>query len=122
MFQAGRRFITLLVATAGVVAGFSLLVGLLLGVSANRSISVGFYVAGSFIMLVGFFFGLRGPMRPADSTNFFSFTVPFFGGGPARRASGEEQQEAFSMSALYVVLGVVLLVLAIAVDSRNRLV
>jgi hypothetical protein len=115
-----RRFALVLVGLAAVVILFSLAIGLLLGASANRSISVGLYVTGCFVMLVGFFFGLRGPMRPAEGS-FFSLTLPFLGGGPARRATNEEQRETLGMSGLYVVLGVTLLVLAVAVDSRYRL-
>jgi hypothetical protein len=122
LLAALRRFLTLLVATVAVVALFSLAVGLLLGASANRSISLGLYVVGCFVMLVGFFFGMRGPIKPADSTSAFSWTIPFFGGGPGRAATSEEQRETFSLSALYVVLGLALLTLAIVIDSRNRLV
>jgi hypothetical protein len=122
LVAALRRFLTLLAATVAVVALFSLVIGLLLGASANRSISLGLYVVGCFVMLVGFFFGMRGPLKPSDSSGVFSLMVPFFGGGPARAATSEEQHETFSLSALYVVLGLVLLALAIVIDSRNRLV
>src|ERR687886_229659 len=101
-----RRFVVVLVGVAAVVIGFSVVVGLLVGASANRSISLGLYVTGCFVVLVGFFFGLRGPMRPAEGS-FFSMTIPFLGGGPARRATGEEQRETLSTSGLYVVLGIV---------------
>jgi hypothetical protein len=120
VLAALRRFVLLSVAVVAVVLGFSLMVGLLVGASANRSISLGLYITGCFVVLVGFFFGLRGPMRPTDGS-FFSMTVPFLGGGPARPATGEEQRETLGMSGLYVLLGVVLLVLGVAVDSRYRL-
>ena len=120
LVAALRRFAILLVGVAGGVSLVSLAIGALVGAGANRSISVGLYVTGCFVMLVGFFFGLRGPMRPSDES-FFSVSIPFLGVGPARRASADEHRETLNMSAIYVVLGLSLLVLAVAVDTRYRL-
>ncbi len=121
LVAAARRFLIIVGGTVGAVALFSLVVGALLGASANRSISVGLYASGSVAMLVGFFFGLRGPMRPVEHGPSL-FSIPIFGGTPARRASPDEQRQTVSTSALYVVVGMILLVVAVAVDSRYRLV
>ena len=37
--------------------------GLVVGSSLARSVSLGFYAVGSFLVIVGFFIGNRGPIR-----------------------------------------------------------
>ena len=49
--DAARRFVLLLAGAAGGTAVLSLLLGLALGASAGRSISVGFYLVGSFLLI-----------------------------------------------------------------------
>ena len=61
--DAARRFGLLLGGTAGGTAVFALLIGLALGAGVSRSISIGFYLVGSFLLILGFFAGNRGPAR-----------------------------------------------------------
>ena len=61
--DAARRFGLLLGGTAGGTAVFALLIGLALGAGVSRSISIGFYLVGSFLLILGFFAGNRGPVR-----------------------------------------------------------
>jgi len=53
-----RRFGALFLASATGVALLSLLGGVALGSGVNRSLSVGFYVSGSAILIFGFFAGI----------------------------------------------------------------
>jgi len=56
MLLAGlRRFAAALALVATLTATVSLLGGLALGSTVSRSVSVGFYVVGSFLLVAGFF-------------------------------------------------------------------
>ena len=114
---AARRFFKLLAAIAGVTAVLSLLLGLLLDASPNRSIAVGLYLVGCALLLGGFFIGNRGSFRVANEEGMVGLRVP----RGVRVASGEEQGESYNMTGLLVVAGVMLLALGAAVDSNARL-
>ena len=47
-----------------VTAGVAALVGLALGGPAARSAATGLYLVGGFLVVLGVFNGLRGPVRP----------------------------------------------------------
>jgi hypothetical protein len=113
---AARRFAILLGAVSAGIVLVSWLAGLAIGSTANRSISLGFYLVGAFLALAGFFFGNRGPMRPVGDER--SWRV----GRGLRRASRDEQEEAVAMGALLALLGFVLLAIGIAIDSRYQLI
>jgi hypothetical protein len=115
-----RRLI-LLIGVVGVgTLVVSVLFGLLLGASLPRSIALGYYLVGCFLLLAGFFFGNRGPVRPrGDADTGGIFFRP--SGRRVRWATREEHEEAINYSALYVVLGLVLIFLGIASDNRHTL-
>jgi uncharacterized membrane protein YczE len=115
LLEALRRLLMLLVGISLAVAVVSLLLGALLGSSAARSISLGFYLAGAALVLGGFFFGNRGPFRTVGERGPFEF------GRALRRATPDEMREAVNMSAVFVVLGFVLIAIGAAVDDRYRL-
>jgi hypothetical protein len=114
---AGRRFAILLGAIAAGTAALSLLLGLAAGAAVGRSVSLGFYLVGSFLLVAGFFIGNRGPAR---------FEGEEHGGllGPRRLrwASLEERTTTLNESALFVSIGFALLVAGMLVDSRASLV
>jgi hypothetical protein len=103
-----------------VAAGVFIPVGLLAGMSVNRALSLGLYLVGAFLTIAGFFLGNRGPFRPSTPTA--PDTLPSRGARSLRRASRSEQFEAIAVSAVFVVLGIVLMVLGVVVDSRVQLV
>jgi hypothetical protein len=115
-----RRFALLVGLVGGATVVISVAFALLLGASIPRSIAVGYYVVGSFLLLAGFLFGNRGPVRPRGDADT---------GGPLIRPSGrrlrwatrEEHEEAINSSALYVVLGLVLIFLGLVSDNRHAL-
>ena len=115
-----RRFVLLLVGVAGGTAVVSLAFGLLLGSGVGRSVSVGFYVVGSFLLIAGFFVGNRGPARVKGDPgwSFFGFVT----NRRLRWATAEEQVESLSLSFVFVALGLVLIVLGAAADPRYALV
>src|SRR6059058_2789667 len=120
MLLAALRRLALLIVGVGVgTLVVSVLLGLLFGASLPRAIALGYYLVGSFLLLAGFFFGNRGPVRPRGDSDA--------GGGMilrARRvrwATRDEQAEAINYSALYVVLGLVLIFLGLASDNKHAL-
>lgn len=107
----------LVVAIGGLTVVGSLLLGLLLGSSVQRSLAVGFYLVGSFLLVAGFFFGNRGPVRgDADSGGLLRL-----GSRRLRWATRDETEEAINQSAVWVAIGFVLIVLGIASDNRHAL-
>lgn len=116
LLAAGRRFLALLGATALVTTVVSLLLGLATGAAVDRAVSVGFYLVGSFLLAAGFFVGNRGPVRLRSERG-----VPFFGSRLMRWATPREREETISDSAIFVSLGLALLLLGVAVDSRYGL-
>jgi uncharacterized membrane protein YczE len=117
--DAARRFILLLVGTAVGTAVISLLLGLAVGSSVTRSLSVGFYIVGSFLLIFGFFVGNRGPVRVKGDPGFGM--LGFFRDRQLRWATGSEQFESLGLSVVFVVLGIVLIILGIAADTRYKL-
>ena len=117
---AFRRLAVVFAATAVGVSLVSLVLGLLLDSTPNRSISTGLYVAGSLVLVGGFFMGNRGPLRVTGDGSDMPFLF-FFGTRRVHWATKEEQQEALNASALYILVGLALLALAVAVDERFRL-
>jgi hypothetical protein len=115
---AARRFGTMLLAAAGSTALVAALLGLLVGSSIGRAVSLGLYGVGSFLVIVGFFIGNRGPIRARGDD------AALLGLFPLRRrwADAEEHAATINDSALFVSLGFVLILLGVAVDSRYDLV
>ena len=122
LIAALRRFLLLALGTIALTAAVSLLFGLLAGGSANRSLVLGFYLTGCFLLVCGFFVGNRGPTR-VKSESAGAVVVPFVGVGSRslRWASLGEQNETINNSALFVCLGLVLVAVGIALDTQNSL-
>jgi hypothetical protein len=123
---AVRRFVGLLGLAALVVLVVAVPVGLLLGADVARSIAVGFYIIGSFLLVAGFFIGNRGPVRLRGDETEVTPTAGMFGIGLAGRrlrwATLEENEDAMSSSAVFVALGFALIVIGVLADSRVELV
>jgi len=119
LIPALRRFAQLLVAVGAGTTVASILLGLLVGASLSRSIAIGFYLVGCFLLIGGFFFGSRGPVRPrGDDTGGMLFRLGTRG---LRWATTEEHEEAINTSAVFLSLGFVLILLGVASDSRHAL-
>jgi len=110
-----RRFLLLLGAAAAGTFAVSLAFGLALGATSSRAVSIGFYLVGSFLLVAGFFVGNRGPVRPKGEG------PALFGQRFMRWATPHEREEALNESAVYVAIGLVLIVLGVAADTRYRL-
>jgi hypothetical protein len=112
-----RRFAVVLAGVTAATAVASALLGLLLGSSLDRAISVGFYLVGCFLLVGGFFLGNRGPVRPKGEAGP-SLLGPRF----MRWATPVEHEDTINSSAVFVTIGFVLLLLGVIVDSRVKLV
>ena len=114
LLAALRRFLTILAITAAGTALASLALGAIGGASLSRSVSLGFYVVGAFLLVAGFFIGNRGPARAKREVHILG---PRF----MRWATREETEDALNTSALFVALGFVLVLLGLVADTRVRL-
>jgi hypothetical protein len=120
-----RRLLVLLVAPAAVVGAVSALLGLAAGSSLGRALSVGFYLVGALLIVLGFFAGSRGPMRPR-TTDDEGPIAGMFGVGRVlrgvRRATSDERQDALATAALFLGVGVWLILLGVLADTSARVV
>jgi hypothetical protein len=101
----------LLAVLAGAVLLCGLSIGLIIGSSLNRAIAVGFEASGCLLLVLGFFVGNRGPVRQkGDATPF----------GPRflRWATPDEHTSTIAESAIFIVLGLILILIGLAVDKR----
>jgi hypothetical protein len=114
---AGRRFLGLFLLASAITLAASLAIGLPLGAGLSRTISVGFYCVGSFLLVSGFFVGNRGPVRLKRDVG-----VPLLGSRYMRWATPAEREETINLSAIFVVLGFVLIIIGVLTDTRHELV
>jgi hypothetical protein len=119
---AGLRRLTLaILLCVGVTLVVSLVIGALAGASVDRSLVLGFYLMGCFLMVAGFFVGNRGPARIKSETP--GPITPFGASGDRqlRWATLGEQDETINSSAVLVGLGVVLVVIGVLLDGRHAI-
>ena len=123
LVAALRRLAFATVLAVGVTVVLSLILGLLAGSSVNRSLTLGFYLVGCFLLVVGFFVGNRGPARVKGEDTVGPTVLPIPGAGARRLrwATLSEQNETIGNSAIFISLGLILIVLGAAIDTRHSL-
>jgi hypothetical protein len=119
LLAALRRLVVAIALCVAVTVAGSLLIGALAGASLDRSLVLGFYLMGCFLMLSGFFLGNRGPARiksegPGPMTPF-----GVLGDRRLRWATLGEQEDTINNSAVLVGLGVILVVIGVLLDGRE---
>jgi hypothetical protein len=120
MWVAALRRFTVVLGLATILPGLvALAVAALAGTPIGRAVSVAFYLVGAFCLFGGFFIGNRGPVRP--KTEGARSWVPGLGHRVMRWASREEQEETINLSAVFVVIGILVVVFGILVDPRQGL-
>jgi hypothetical protein len=123
MLAALRRLVLLVVLCSAVTVVGSVALGLLAGASLDRAISLGFYGLGCFLMVSGFFVGNRGPARvKSETAGWTMLPIPGIGSRRLRWATFDEQNETINNSAVFILLGLILVVIGVLVDSRHSLV
>src|SRR5437868_2201263 len=95
------------------------LLGRLFGASLPRAIALGYYLVGILLLLAGFFFGNCGPVRPRGDSDVGGGLI--LRGRLVRWATRDEHAAAINYSAVYVVLGLVLIFLGLASDNKHAL-
>ena len=121
MGAALRRFAILTTVLVVATAVLSTIVGLLFGAGISRSISLGWYIVGSILLILGFFVGNRGPARVKSEHSTSSLGMIIGGGRDLRWATPGEQNETINNSAVYIALGLILVAIGILFDSRHSL-
>lgn len=123
MRAALRRFLVLTVSVAVLTALGALLIGLLGGASIDRALYLGFYWIGAFVLIAGVLVGSRGPVRvKSESPGSSPLPIPFFSGNRMLRwATQQEQDETINNSAVFIALGLVLLLIGFGLDTRHSL-
>jgi hypothetical protein len=111
-----RRFAVILAALAALTIVGSLALALIAGWGAGRALAIGFDIVGIFFLLGGFFIGNRGPVRPKGQASAL-----LFGERHLRWATESEREEAITDSAVFIAVGLAMIVIGIAVDSRASL-
>ena len=124
MRAAARRITVLFGGAILVVAGVSSLIGLALGSSVSRSAATGLYLVGCFLVVLGVFAGIRGPLRPAAADEELEPMGTLLGVGifskGVRTATGEERSDAHSTAWLFLVLGLAMILVGMVLDPRMR--
>jgi hypothetical protein len=109
-----RRLTGLFLLASGVTLLGALVFGFAAGADRWRALSVGFYLMGSFLLIAGFFVGNRGPVRLRGSEG----NTLFLGSRFVRWASPAEREENINLSAIFVILGFLLILVGVAADNR----
>ncbi|HUJ55755.1 MAG TPA: hypothetical protein VLW49_07185 [Gaiellaceae bacterium] len=109
LLAALRRFLVFFVAAAAAAALVGLFVAAAGHESFRRGLAVGFYITGAGLAAFGILLGSRPPVRARGAR---------FSGG-VRWATSQEHREAMNVPALFVAIGILLLPIGIAVDTKH---
>lgn len=105
----------------GAASAFILVVtvplGLVTSVGFDRAVSLGFYALGTFLVVLGFLGGSRGPLRSDNDYAGSALRTE----RRLRRATIDELHDAMNGAAVAIAIGIVLVVLGVIVDSRYSL-
>jgi hypothetical protein len=111
-----RRFALILAGLSAFTAALTLTLTAFGGGNVDRTVSVGFDLVGVFFLVAGFFVGNRGPVRLKGQAS-----VPLFGERRMRWATPRERDETISDSAIFIAVGIAMIIIGVAIDSRYRL-
>ena len=125
MRAAARRIVVLFgsaVVAIGVVSG---LIGVAFGSSVLRGAATGLYLVGCFLVVLGVFAGVRGPLRPSGSDDGGDAIGSMLGVGifskGVRHATSDERADARATAWLFLAMGLTMIFVGIALDPRTRL-
>ena len=121
LLAALRRLVVAVALCVGVTVAVSLVVGVLAGASVDRSLVLGFYLMGCFLLVAGFFVGNRGPARIKSERAGPISPFGAFADRQLRWATLGEQDETINTSAVLVGLGVILVVIGVLLDGRESI-
>ena len=84
-------------------------------VAQPRRSRAGSRAFGCLLLLFGFFVGNRGPVRLKGEAQ------PFFGPRFLRWATPEEHSSTIAESAIFIVVGLIIILIGLVVDNRYQL-
>ena len=116
-----RRFAIALVIVVAGGALVGLLTGAVIKQGLRRDLAVGFYLSGTGLLALALLLGTRPPVKFKEGTGGSAVPSGLFDLG-VRWASREEQNEALNVPALFVTLGVCLIVLGAVCDPSRKLI
>jgi uncharacterized membrane protein len=122
---AARRIVLLFGSAIVVIAVVSGAIGLALGAPVERSAATGLYLVGCFLVVLGVFAGVRGPLRPAGDEGEGDPLGSLLGVGifskGVRPATGDERADARATSWLFLAMGIAMILAGIVLDPRTGL-
>ena len=125
MAAAARRLAFLIggaTAVTGLVGGA---IGVALGAGFTRSATVGLYLVGCFLLVLGVFAGVRGPLRAKGTEEDREPLGSLFGYGLStsgiRQATPNERADARSTTWLFLVVGAAMIIAGVLLDPRTAL-
>ncbi len=87
--------------------------------------ATGLYLVGCFLVVLGVFAGVRGPLRPSGADEDQEPMGALLGVGifskGVRKATSDERADAKATSWLFLAMGMVMIVVGIAIDPRTSL-
>ncbi|HLK42133.1 MAG TPA: hypothetical protein VKV34_02240 [Thermoleophilia bacterium] len=106
----------------GTVVVISLVFGLLAHVAALRAISTGFYLVSALLLALGFFHGVRPPVRVDGGGRSLSGGMfgLLFSTGTVRGATPDEHRDSRVSAALFIGLALLMVVLGGVLDPAHR--
>lgn len=125
MRAAARRIVVLFGSAVVVIALVSGLIGLAFGSPFWRGATTGLYLVGCFLIVLGVFAGVRGPLRPSGSDEEGDVVGSLLGVGifsrGVRTATSDERADARATAWLFLAMGLTMILVGIAVDPRTAL-
>jgi len=123
--SAARRIVVLFGSAVVVIGLVSGLIGLALDSSFWRGAATGLYLVGCFLVVLGVFAGVRGPLRPAGSEEEGDALGSLLGIGifsrGVRSATSDERADARATAWLFLAMGLTMILVGIALDPRTAL-
>jgi hypothetical protein len=123
--SAARRIVVLFGSAVVVIGLVSGVIGLVVGSSVWRGAATGLYLVGCFLVVLGVFAGVRGPLRPAGSEEEGDALGSLLGIGifskGVRSATSDERADARATAWLFLTMGMTMILVGIALDPRTTL-
>lgn len=120
MLRGVARFLAAVAIVLAVVAAISAAIGLLAHLELRRAVSLGMYLAGALLLALGFFHGVRPPVRVEGERGQSGMFGVLLSRGYVRGASAEEHRDAHASSALFIGLGLILVAAGALLDPTHR--
>jgi hypothetical protein len=126
VLAAARRLAFLTGGAVAVTAVLGGAIGAALEGAFTRGASVGLYLVGCFLLVLGVFAGVRGPLRAKGTDEDREPLGSLFGYGLSasgiRSATADERADARSTTWLFLFVGAAMIVAGVLIDPRTALV